>query len=424
MNSLEKTKIGKHIAVLTDYHSNGSYETLKNNVLLRYEPHYAIMIRTLNFERNDFHDDLIYVDKDAYEHLAKSKVFPNDIFINKIANPGNVYIIPDLQCPVTCGMNLFLIRFSSSVNQRYMYYCMKYYESDIKALAHGTTTKTITKDEIRDVEIVMHTDISEQNAIEAILTSIDLKIQNNIRINDNLQQQIKLIYDYWFNQFAFPDRNGKPYSENGGAMRFDESLKRDIPVSWTVKSFTDNNLFSILCPGVDVFETKTYYATAEINGTSISEGNVVDFATRESRANMQPRVNSVWFAKMKNSIKHLYLNQAMGEFINNAILSTGFCGLQCTESSFEYVASFIEHSYFETIKDVLAHGATQEAVNNDDLSNICVVVPDDNTLNRYHEATKSIFEKMSMNICENQRLIRLRDWLLPMLMNGQLTITD
>lgn len=88
---------------------------------------------------------------------------------------------------------------------------------------------------------------------------------------------------------------------------------------------------------------------------------------------MQPTVNSVWFAKMKNSIKHLYLNKEMDELVNNSILSTGFCGLQCSKDTFEYVASFIEHSYFETLKDTLAHGATQEAVNNDDLSPSCKI---------------------------------------------------
>lgn len=76
---------------------------------------------------------------------------------------------------------------------------------------------------------------------------------------------------------------------------------------------------------------------------------------------------------MKNSIKHLYLNKEVDELVNNSILSTGFCGLQRSEDTFEYVASFIEHSYFETLKDTLAHGATQEAVNNDDLTGVSLL---------------------------------------------------
>ena len=243
-------------------------------------------------------------------------------------------------------------------------------------------------------------------------------------VNDNLQQQLKLMYAYWFTQFDFPNKDGSPYRLSGGQMVSANGVSYPIPADWQVETVFKNRLSSIIKPGVTPFTTKTYLATAEVNGTSISTGNTVDFETRESRANMQPTENSVWFAKMKKSIKHLYLNPAMKTLIEESILSTGFCGLQCSEYSFEYIASFIEHSYFETLKDTLAHGATQEAVNNDDLAGIVLVIPPDDVLRLYHERTKGIYTQMSKNICENQELNRLRDWLLPMLMNGQVTVGD
>ena len=118
MSSLHTVRIGDILDVITDYHSNGSYKVLRDNVKLLSEPGYAIMIRTLNFERDDFANELIYVDKEAYDFLSSSKVFPNDILMNKIANPGSIYIMPFLDTPVTCGMNLFLIRFTTKVNQK------------------------------------------------------------------------------------------------------------------------------------------------------------------------------------------------------------------------------------------------------------------------------------------------------------------
>ena len=190
--------IGKYIDVLTDYHSNGSYESLRDNVTLLDKKDYAIMIRTLNFERNDFTDDLIFVDKKAYEYLSKSVVLPNDILTNKIANPGSIYIMPDLGCPVTCGMNLFLIRFSADVNQRYMYYCMKNSEAYIKSFGHGTTTKTITKDELRNIDLLIHKDKDEQDRIAGLLTNIDKKIDVNKKINDKLQQMAHATYMHLF----------------------------------------------------------------------------------------------------------------------------------------------------------------------------------------------------------------------------------
>ena len=243
-------------------------------------------------------------------------------------------------------------------------------------------------------------------------------------LNDNLQQQLKLLYDYWFTQFDFPDENGKPYKSSGGLMVSKDKVSYKIPSDWTVCNLFDNPLTTIIKPGVDVFDTKKYLATADVNGTDISDGTVIEYATRESRANMQPTINSVWFAKMKNSIKHLYLNEEMQELINDSILSTGFCGLQCIDDSFEYVSSFIEHSYFETLKNTLAHGATQEAVNNDDLTGVSFVIPSQRVLHLFHERTQSIYSQISKNISENQELTQLRDWLLPMLMNGQAAISD
>ena len=243
-------------------------------------------------------------------------------------------------------------------------------------------------------------------------------------INDNLEQQIRTIYNYWFLQFEFPDSNGKPYKSNNGQFKRNNTLNRDIPINWSVESLACNKLSSLIKPGVEVFDTKTYYATADVKGTEISEGSIISFDNRESRANMQPTYYSVWFAKMKNSVKHLYLNSEMKPIIERSILSTGFCGLQCDEVSFEYISSFIDSPYFEMHKDMLAHGATQEAVNNDDLERIYFLIPDNRTLQEYHQLTKSLYSQISQNICENKDLIALRDWLLPMLMNGQVTTAD
>ena len=243
-------------------------------------------------------------------------------------------------------------------------------------------------------------------------------------LNDNLEQQTKLLYDYWFSQFDFPDKKGEPYCTSGGKMVWSEVLKRNIPANWSVGSVAKNNLTKFIKPGVEKFNLKTYLATADIKGSVISEGTIIEYENRESRANMQPTEYSVWFAKMKNSIKHLYLNSEMKPIIDESILSTGFCGLQCDEISFEYISSYIASQYFELHKDMLAHGATQEAVNNDDLAGIHLLIPDEKTLKTYHTTTQPLYSQIAKNICENKELTKLRDWLLPMLMNGQATIED
>lgn len=186
----------------------------------------------------------------------------------------------------------------------------------------------------------------------------------------------------------------------------------------------ENDLFSVVSSGINPFKTKTYYATADINGNSIGDGSKINYETRESRANMQPCTNSVWFAKMKNSVKHLFLNNEMNEFVDDSILSTGFYGLKCSDKSFEYISSVISSPIFEITKDKLSHGATQQGIGDDDLKNMFLLVPNNETLTNYHEATRNLYASVSNNIIENKKLAALRDFLLPLLMNGQATIAD
>ena len=308
-------------------------------------------------------------------------------------------------------------------NPYYVYYWLCGKKEYLFSIASVTRTPILSKSVFEEVLVPLPEKKQQDNVVN-ILLRIDKKIALNEQINDNLEQQLMLLYDYWFTQFDFPDNDGNPYQTSGGKMVWNDTLKRNIPENWKVQSVISNCLSSIIKPGVEIFNTKTYLATADVKGTSISTGTIVDYDGRESRANMQPSINSVWFAKMKNSIKHLYLNKEMQPIISSSILSTGFCGLQCKEISFEYIASYVSNAYFEIHKDMLAHGATQEAVNNDDLTGVHIIIPEDTVLRAYHETTQAIYAQISKNICENQELVKLRDWLLPMLMNGQATISD
>ena len=369
-----------------------------------------------------------YISRKYFEKsLKRFEVKNNDFLVScSGVNYGAIY---HLQEPFEKGVinqALLIIRINNRiVDYNYFKYLFRLVLS--KAITSGTGDSTIPNfpsiDVIKDIDVFLPT-LSLQKKIGNFLNSIDEKMRKNNEINDNLEQQLTTLYDYWFTQFDFPDKNGKPYQSSGGKMVMNNGLKKKIPVGWNVESIYSNHLSSIIKPGVAKFDTKTYFATADVKGTSISSGTLIDYENRENRANMQPSVNSVWFAKMKNSIKHLYLNEEMLPIISNSILSTGFCGLQCSDVSFEYMASYISNTYFETHKDMLAHGATQEAVNNDDLSGIHIVIPDDKTLQNYHRITYPIYSQISKNICENQELVKLRDWLLPMLMNGQVTIAD
>lgn len=376
--------------------------------------------------RNINYSTINYVSEEDATRLKRYSTVANDILYARRGDVEKHAFVRAKDAGVLCGTGCLRVRINSNeVEPAFLSFYLNREETRKWLVTHavGTNMPNLNTDILSDVPIAYPT-LKEQRKIAKVLNCIEERIILNEKINDNLEQQLTTLYDYWFTQFDFPNENGKPYQSSGGKMVMNNCLKKKIPNGWNVESVYSNQLSSIIKPGVDKFDTKTYFATADIKGTSLSSGTLIDYENRENRANMQPNVNSVWFAKMKNSIKHLYLNEEMLPIISSSILSTGFCGLQCSDVSFEYMASYISNTYFETHKDMLAHGATQEAVNNDDLAGIHIVIPDDKTLQNYHRITQPIYSQISKNICENQELVKIRDWLLPMLMNDQATISD
>ncbi|GAA6798320.1 hypothetical protein HpHCM65_00170 [Helicobacter pylori] len=258
--------------------------------------------------------------------------------------------------------------------------------------------------------------------IAKIFNSIQNKIENNHKINDLLHKILELLYEQYFVRFDFLDENNKPYQTSGGKMKFSKELNRLIPNDFEVKTLGDNPLCNTIKTGVTPFKQKVYYETKHkhIQETlSLNQGLKVSYNKRPNRANMQPTIHSVWFAKMKDTKKHLFLNQHMQSWIKESILSTGFCGLQCQKHTFEYIASTIKYSPFETRKNNLATGATQKAINIEMLDYIFILIPNKELLDNYSKITKPLYEKISNNIIETQTLTVLRDFLLPLLLKQQ-----
>lgn len=207
-------------------------------------------------------------------------------------------------------------------------------------------------------------------------------------------------------------------------MIYNDVLKREIPEGWEVKNLANNNLTKIIKPGIHNFDNeKIYLPTAAIdNDKIVDRTNIVTFNNRESRANMQPIVNSVWFAKMKKTKKVLYFGDYSVKRINEIIISTGMLGLECKFNSLEYIWNFVNNNMFEAIKDRLSHGATQEGVNNDDLISFPILIPTNEILSKYSDIVRTLYKQKYENELENEQLTELRDFLLPMLMNGQVSV--
>ena len=225
-----KLRLGDYLTILTDYHANGSYEKLRENVTLLDIPDYAVMIRTTNFEKGDFVEDLKYINEHAYNFLGKSKVYPGDILMNKIASPGSVYRMPNLNRPVSLAMNLFLLRTDVvHLDQTFAYFWLKANEPYVKSFSCGAATATITKKAVRELELPLPP-LPVQRKIAAILSAYDDLIENNLRRIKILEEMAQNLYREWFVKFRFPGHQH---------ARFTDSPLGPIPDGWEVASISD-----------------------------------------------------------------------------------------------------------------------------------------------------------------------------------------
>ncbi|WP_350594915.1 MULTISPECIES: restriction endonuclease subunit S [unclassified Pseudoalteromonas] len=196
-----KVKLGSLLSLLTDYHANGAYKKLKENVELFDEPDYAVMIRTTNFEQNNFDSNLKYISEHAYNFLEKSKVKAGDIIMNKIANAGSSYLMPELNCPVSLAMNLFLLRIDDDkANSTFVYLYLKLNEDYVKSFANGSVTKTITKEAVRNLEIELPERTMQDYIVKVYMDYVS-KLTLNQKTNQTLEQMAQALFKSWFVDF-------------------------------------------------------------------------------------------------------------------------------------------------------------------------------------------------------------------------------
>ncbi|WP_170960868.1 restriction endonuclease subunit S [Vibrio sp. 10N.286.45.A3] len=198
-DSWKLIQLGEVVSFLTDYHANGSYEVLKEHVELKDSEDYACMIRATNFEKNNFEDLFVYISKNAYEFLGKSKLYGKEILIGKIGNAGSVYFMPELNRPASLAMNLFALRFDEQlVSPEYLYMYMKSFigESNIQKYVRGVATKSIDKKSVRSV-FINYPPHEEQKEIVrlvdqyfAFADSIEAQVKKAQAKVDNLTQSI------------------------------------------------------------------------------------------------------------------------------------------------------------------------------------------------------------------------------------------
>lgn len=419
---IEYSTMNKVCEVITDYVANGSFKSLKDNVVYQDIPSHAVLIRLVDYN-NNFKEPYVYIDEHAYNFLSKTKLYGGEIIISNVgANAGTVFKVPKLDIPMSLAPNSIMIKTREFDDFYYYWLKSNIGQRAMKNIITSTAQPKFNKTDFKKIQVPVF-EIKEQKKIADLLSSLDDKIEINNKINQELEELGQALYTKWFVNFDFPNEDGKPYRSSGGEMV--ESELGMIPKGWRVGVIGDGNITKIMGSGINKFEsTKKYVATADVSISSINSHENITYDKKPSRANMQPKANTVWFAKMKDTKKIMSISDFDLDIIDEYVFSTGFAGIECLNNSIYYIWNFINNKEFESIKDSLSNGSTQQSINKENISKIKLVIPNNNILKLYYELIYDSMKQISLNKRENQKLVELRDFLIPQLMSGNLEIKD
>lgn len=273
----------------------------------------------------------------------------------------------------------------------------------IKNRNTGSTVPLINLGIIKSLPISMPEEVLEQKKIADVLFALDKKIELNNKINAELEAMAKLIYDYWFVQFDFPDANGKPYKSSGGKMVYNETLKREIPEGWS-SDYVENLLAKE--PRTRKLPKTLYQTEGAIPVIDQSTEFICGY-TDDEKARIRTDTPRVVFGDHTRILKLVDFDFARGADGTQVLLSNN-------ENVPQY---FFYHSLLKI--DLSNYGYARHFKF---LKQTRTIIPDYEIAISFEEKAKSFYSQIKHNIFETKKLEELRDWLLPMLMNGQVTV--
>ncbi|EDT1456965.1 restriction endonuclease subunit S [Salmonella enterica subsp. enterica serovar Teko] len=299
----------------------------------------------------------------------------------------------------------------------YVYYLFRTntVREQIRLTSSGSKVKHTSPERIYDVKVPLP-DVKTQQKIVDILDGIEDKLELNNRINSKLEAMAKMLYDYWFVQFDFPDANGKPYKTSGGKMAYNAMLKREIPVGWNTSTLWNIAKYTNGLPMQKYREdSDTYLPVIKIREMN----NGISADTERARVDIPEAaiindgdVLFSWSATLDVKI----WSQGKGA-LNQHIFKVSSDSYPKSFYYFELL-NYLKH--FKMIADL--RKTTMGHITLDHLKQAYICLPPLFLLEEFHSKVENIFQQHLLLEKENRSLIKLRDWLLPILMNGQVKI--
>ncbi len=390
------------------------------NMAKQYKDEGVKFLRSLNIKPFSIvEDDLKYISREFNESLRKSILHENDLIIVRTGIPGTCCVVSKDYDGCNCA-DVVLVRPNLQVvNPHYLAaYINVWGKKQVEYNKVGAIQKHFNVKSAEEMLIDLP-DLESQNKVAKILCDLNDKIISNEKINDYLEEMAKTIYDYWFVQFEFPDENGNPYKSTGGKM----SRTKDFglaPCGWKFGNLYDIAEFinGLACQKYRPMEDEASLPVIKIkemhDGISSDTERVKATIPEKNIVNTGDILFS-WSASLE--VQHWAgTTGGLNQHIFKVIPKKGYSSSYVYHQLQAYVIKFIQMA--DARKTTMGH------ITSDHLRQSIIVLPPENIVRNFSQQVDDIHAEINHINIENHRLSQLRDWLLPMLMNGQATIED
>lgn len=363
------------------------------------------------------------IDKATFNKISKRvSLQKEDVLLSTVGTIGKSAIIKSEHINFTFQRSVGIIRPKLTVlNPYFLYYYfnLESIKKRLRFLSKGAIQKCLFINDIKNLELEIPS-LQKQTLIAQPLQLIDNIINNNKREILLLESLIKTIYDYWFVQFDFPNEEGKPYKSSGGKMKWSDELKKEIPEKWS-----KGNLYKIadFINGLACQKYRAENADDFYNVIKIKEiNNGINTDTEKCSKNIPDKyiINNgdllfSWSASL--IVKFWY--DGIGA-LNQHIFKVIPKSESLTEYTYQVLNEYV--SVFKTIAN--ARKTTMGHITTDHISQSVIVIPDEEILNKFNSLADNFREKIKICHLENENLIKLKNFILPLLMNGQVKFKE
>jgi type I restriction enzyme S subunit len=410
--------IKEETTVITDFVSNGSFASLAKNVNYKTTPDYAILIRLTDY-KNNYRNNLVYVDKHAYDFLKKSKLYGGEIIISNVgAYAGTVFLTPNLKVPMTLGPNAIMVNFKNENKFYYYWFKSSIGRLSLNRIISGSAQSKFNKTSFRKLFIPVPP-IEEQKEIASILSALDEKININKQINSKLEEIAQTLFKQWFIDFNFPDENGFPYKDSDGIM-IDSELGK-IPKGWEIINLDD---YLDFIRGVEPGSKN--YASCKISDEYIQFIRVSDLQSL-GNTYIHKSLAKDKFVNEDNVL--ISLDGTIGR-VKIGLYGSYSSGIRkvvnkiLNKNIFKFSNQFI---YFllqtENIQNIIIANATGTTIlHAGHTIKLLKIVIDNEILNKFNKIILPLYQQLINNYKEITILQQIRDLLLPKLMSGEINV--